>query len=200
MSNFSAIIPVADMDAANQALEALGYGPNNFSVPAFNGANPGFGLFHAWDDPAFQAAVETIPNVTITIGPTPPSALVTEATDLVGATWAQNALPLTGIVTPGLYYYTDGSMWWVIQQYDTNTWPDPYAPGLQALVIPARMPGVVTVWVQPLNQFGAYYLVNPFTNAPDETEHNGQTWFVSQADGAGFNVWEPGVFGWTVKT
>jgi len=26
--------------------------------------------------------------------------------------------------------------------------------------------------------------------------HNGQTWEVAQADGAGNNVWEPGVFGW----
>jgi hypothetical protein len=91
-------------------------------------------------------------------------------------------------------------MWWVIQQYDTAIWPNPYAPGLTALVIPARMPGVVTVWVQPTNQFTAYYLVNDFTGKPDEVTHNGQTWFASQGDGAGLNIWEPGVFGWTVKT
>jgi hypothetical protein len=200
MTNFSAIIPVADMDAANQALEAQGYGPNNFSVPAFNGANPGFGLLHSWSDSAFQTAVEALPNVTLSSLPDSPEVLVTEVTDAVGATWAQNALPLTGVVTPGLYYYIDDSLWWVIQQYDTNIWPDPNAPGLQALVVRARIPGEVTTWVQPINQFTAYYLVNPFTNAPDEVTHNGQTWFVSQGDGAGLNIWEPGVFGWMVKT
>ena len=26
---------------------------------------------------------------------------------------------------------------------------------------------------------------------------NGRKWQVTQADGAGNNVWEPGVFGWT---
>ena len=200
MSNFSAIIPVASMGAANEALEILGYGPNNFSVPAFNGANPGFGLFHAWNDPAFQADVAAIPNVTISTLPDNPETLVTEVTNAVGATWAQNALPLTGVVTPGLYYYVDDSMWWVIQQYDTAIWPDPNAPGLQALVVPARMPGEITTWIQPLNQFTAYYLVNAFTGEPDEVTHNGQTWFASQGDGAGLNIWEPGVFGWTVKT
>jgi hypothetical protein len=200
MTSFSAIIPVADMNAANNALEELGYGPNNFTVPAFNSAQPGFALFHAWDDPAFRAAVELLPNVIITSGEATPAVTVTAACNEVGATWAQNALPLAGVVTPGLYYYTDGSLWYVIQQYDTAVWPDPNAPGLQALVVPARMPGVVTAWVQPINQFTAYYLVNPFTNAPDEVTHNGQVWFVSQGDGAGLNVFEPGVFGWTVKS
>ena len=27
---------------------------------------------------------------------------------------------------------------------------------------------------------------------------NGQDWYVSAADGAGNNVWEPGTYGWTV--
>jgi hypothetical protein len=200
MSNFSAIIPVAEMGQANASLEAQGYGPNNFSIPAFDSARPGFALFHAWSDPAFRTAVELLPNVIITSGEETPAGNVTAACNEVGATWAQDALPLTGVVTPGLYYYTDDSMWWVIQQYDTAIWPDPYAPGLQALVVPARMPGVITVWVQPINQFTAYYLVNPFTGLPDEVTHNVQTWVVDQADGAGFNIWEPGVFGWVVKS
>jgi hypothetical protein len=129
-----------------------------------------------------------------------PWALVADVTAQTSTTWAQNALPLTGVVAPGLYRYSDGSLWWVIQQYDTAIWPDPRAPGLTALVIPARVPGEVTVWVQPTNQFTAYYLVNAFTGLPDEVEHNGQIWFASQGDGAGLNIWEPGVFGWTVKT
>lgn len=27
--------------------------------------------------------------------------------------------------------------------------------------------------------------------------HNGFTWKVTQADGSGNNVWQPGVYGWT---
>ena len=202
MNNFVAIIPVEEMEQANASLEAQGYGPNNFSVPAFNGANPAFGLFHAWADPVFETVVEAIPNVVIQYDTGDPVATVTAACDSVGAQWAQSALPLVGVVTPGLYYDVVDNLvryWYVIQQYDTVTWPDPTAPGLEALVVPARMPGVVTKWVQPLNQFTAYYLVNPFTGAPDEVEHNGQAWFVNQADGAGLNIWEPGVFGWGLK-
>jgi hypothetical protein len=200
MSNFSAIIPVAEMAQANASLEAQGYGPNNFSIPAFDSAQPGYALLHSWVGGDFRAAVEALPGVVVDDSISIPSQTVTAVTNAVGATWAQNALPLTGVVTPGLYYYIDDSLWYVIQQYDTAIWPDPYAPGLTALVVPARMPGVITVWVQPTNQFTAYYLVNPFTGLPDEVTHNGQVWFVSQADGAGLNVFEPGVFGWTVKS
>ena len=39
--------------------------------------------------------------------------------------------------------------------------------------------------------------VNPFSGKPDQRTHNGFTWKVTQADGSGNNVWEPGVFGWT---
>ena len=53
------------------------------------------------------------------------------------------------------------------------------------------------IWVQPLDQFAAYKLVNPFTGQGDRCTHNGKTWYVSQADGAGSNVWAPGVYGWT---
>jgi hypothetical protein len=74
------------------------------------------------------------------------------------------------------------------------------APGwVQALVRRwARVPGSVAPWVQPLDQFDAYKLLNPFTGQPDKATHNGQTWRVSQADGAGNNVWAPGAFGWVV--
>lgn len=203
MNNFSAIIPVANMQSANDALEAQGFGPNNFTIPAYNGANPGFAALHAWFDQSFLSAVEALPNVVINMSVAPPTGQVSDVTFSVGAQWSQSALPLEGVVTPGLYYDVVDELkryWWVIQQYDTATWPDPAAPGLEALVVPARMPGEVTKWVQPLNQFFAYYLVNPFTGLPDETEHNGQVWYVSQADGAGLNIWEPGIFGWTVKS
>jgi hypothetical protein len=201
MSNFSAIISTDLMASANAELEAKGYGPNNFSVPAYAGANPTYALMHSWSDAQFQADVALIAGVTINDTDSDPYASVTAVTTDVGATWANNALPLTGVVTPGLYRYSDNSLWWVIQQYDTATWPDPYAPGLTALVIPARTPGVATEWVQPTNQFTAYYLVNPFTALPDEVYFEGLSYKVTQADGAGLNVWPPagvGAFGWSL--
>lgn len=46
----------------------------------------------------------------------------------------------------------------------------------------------VSIWTQPLGATDAYA-------AGDVVEHNGQQW-VSDVDG---NVWEPGVYGWSVK-
>lgn len=46
----------------------------------------------------------------------------------------------------------------------------------------------VNIWTQPLGATDAY-------NMGDEVSHNGQIW-TSDIDG---NVWEPGVYGWTVK-
>ena len=36
--SITAIIPVAQMQAANASLEAAGFGPRNFSVPAYGAA------------------------------------------------------------------------------------------------------------------------------------------------------------------
>jgi len=44
---------------------------------------------------------------------------------------------------------------------------------------------------------GAHKLLSPFTGQPKTCTHKGFTWKVTQADGAGNNVWEPGVYGWT---
>ena len=194
-SNFSASIPAADMQAANAELEELGHGPNNFAVPAYAGPSPSVALLHSWGDPAFEAAVASLPNVTITQG-TDPVAMTTAAAEAKGSTWGSDAQPLTGTVSPGLYRDSESVLWWVIQSYDTATYPDPTA--IPALIRRAKVPGQAAPWVQPLDQYDAYKLVNPFTGAPDTCTHNGSTWQVTQADGAGNNVWEPGVFGWTV--
>lgn len=202
MSGFSAIIPVANMAAANATLEAQGFGPMNFAAPAFSSAQPSHAMFHAWNDPLFRAAVEALPNVVIQDGLETPRETVNVMASNIGVDWAQSAKPFEGVVMPGLHYRMVNNLpeyWWVVQQYDTAVWPDPSAPGLLALVVPARMPGEVTNWVQPINQFTAYFLVNAFTGKPDEVFHNGQVWFVSQGDGAGLALFEPGVFGWTVR-
>lgn len=193
MSNFSASIPVADMQEANATLEEAGYGPDNFSVPAYSGPSPTVALLHAWGDPGFEAAVAAIPNVTITQG-NDPIAMTSAAATAKNSAWANDAKPLTGNVTPGLYKDTAGVLWWVIQSYDTAVYPDPIL--IPALIREAKVPGQVLPWQQPLDKYAAYKLVNPFTGEPDQCLHQGKQWAVTQADGAGNNIWEPGVFGW----
>ena len=53
--------------------------------------------------------------------------------------------------------------------------------------------GGYPVWTQPLGATDAYKI-------GDIVSHNGQLWKCTQGDGAGLNVWEPGVFGWEVYT
>ena len=194
MSNFSASIPAANMQAANLFLAEEGYGPNNFSVPAYNGPTASVALLHGWGDPAFEAAVASIPDVVIVQG-SDPIEMTSEAADSAGSTWGNDAQPLEGYVTPGLYKDSANVLWWVIQAYDTDVYSDPAA--IPALIRQAKIPGQALPWVQPLDQYDAYKLVNPFTSEGDLCTHNGSTWQVTQADGSGNNIWEPGVFGWT---
>jgi len=193
--NFSASIVADLMAAANAELDTRGFGPGNFSVPTYAGPSPSVAILHCWNDPVFEAAVAAIPGVTIQQGLATPAVTVTTLCDALGTDWGGDAPLLTGSVTPGLYRDDDGVLWWVIQAYDTATWPDPVL--VPALVRQAKIPGERLPWVQPLDQFDAYKLVNPFTGGPDLCTHNGQDWQVSEADGAGNNIWEPGVFGWS---
>jgi hypothetical protein len=195
MANFSASIPVANMAAANTTLEAAGYGPHNFSVPAYAGPSPAHALLHAWSDAEFEAAVAAIPGVVIQQGLSDPISTTSAVANTVGADWSAQAQPLIGTVTPGLYRDAAGVLWWVIQSYNTATYPNPSV--IPALIRQAKVPGESLPWVQPLDQYDAYKLVNAFTGRPDQCAHNGFTWKVTQADGDGNNVWEPGVFGWT---
>ena len=197
MTSFCAIIPVADMQAANTTLENDGYGPDNFSVPSYStGPNASYASLHSWNDPDFETAVKAIPNVSWEQSVGDPVARTSALMETKGAEWGADAPLLTGVVTPGLYKDTDGKLWWVIQSYDTAVYPDPVL--IPALVRAARVPGEVTVWLQPIDQYDAYYVTNPFTGEPDQVTHNGQQWAVSEGDAAGLNVWEPGVFGWVV--
>lgn len=214
MSNFSASIPTDLMQAANDWLNNVeqdplrqSFGPNNFRVPAYAGPTASYALMHSWGDPIFEAAVASIAGVTIVYEGEPtadpevpmsgdPIALTNTVAANGGTQWTGDAEPLTGIVTPGLYRDADNVLWYVIQTYDTAIYADPYA--IPALVRLAKIPGKALPWIQPIDQFDAYLLVNPFTGAGDRCTHAGETWYVTQADGAGNNVWEPGVFGWTI--
>lgn len=187
--SFSASIPVANLDAANAALEAAGFGPGNFSVPVYGNLRATHATLHAWTDAAFLAAVEALPGVTVSSAGETPQERVENATAGQGQ-YAGDATPLEGTVSPGLHVDADGALWWVIQGYNTATFPDPTI--IPALIRRARVPGETLPWVQPIDQFDAYLLADPFTGEAETVMHNDKTWRTN----TDLNVWEPGVFGW----
>jgi hypothetical protein len=195
-----AIIPVANLLAANAALEEQGFGPRNFSVQCFGPTGATHAALHCWPDAAFLAAVQALPGVVVNPSAGDPVASTDELIEAQGARWGDKLpeLPSEGNVTAGQLYQLNRKIWSVIQSFDRITFPLP-PETYPALLRELRRPGEVSAWRQPLDQFDAYKLVNPFTGLPDEATHLGQTWVVSQADGSGNNVWEPGVFGWTVQ-
>jgi len=78
----------------------------------------------------------------------------------------------------------NGKLW--KSTIDGNVWE----PGVSAWHDQPEIEGVYPTWMQPTGGHDAYSM-------GDRVTHNGATWEVTQADGAGNNVWEPGVFGWT---
>lgn len=183
-----AIIPVANLAAANASLEAAGFGPRNFSVPAYGATGATHAALHAWGDSAFVAAVKAIPGVVWEESGGDPIARTQALIAAQGAKWGDQApaLPTTGNVTAGgLYHFEDG-VWSVIQTFSRTTYgahPNTYP----ALIRKLRDPSKTEAWRQPLDQFDAYKLVNPFTGKADECTHGGKTWRTKVDN----NVWEP---------
>ena len=213
--SISAICPVASLAAANAALEAAGHGPNNFSVPAYAGPGATHACLHCWDSPAFLASLQAIPEVTILAGPVDTGEVDGEGNPITvdldpqertkkvaedqGAVFAKDAeeLPSSGMVTANtLYRYGEDDLWYVIQSFNRTTYgahPSTYP----ALIRRVRNPYAVEEWTQPLDQFDAYKLINPFTGEPDHAYIGETLYHVTQADGSGNNVWSPTAFGWT---
>ena len=200
-----AIIPVASIVSANNLLNNTAgtqgkpsHGPNCFSVPAYTGLTATHGALHAWNDPVFEASVKAIPGVVWEVSNGDPITRTKALIEAQGAKWGAQApqLPSTGTVTAGELYRYNSLLWSVIQTFSRTTYgadPSTYP----ALIRRIAEPGVVCEWWQPLDANDAPKLVNSFTGKPDRRTHNGSTWVVSQADGSGNNVWEPGIFGWT---
>lgn len=198
--SISAIVPIASLLSTNTTLEAAGHGPNNFSVPAYAGPGATHAVLHCWDSPEFLAALQAIPEVTISSdGDLDPIARTLAMIEDAGAQWGVMSpdLPSSGTVTAGTLYRFDESLWYVIQTFNRSTYgahPSTYP----ALIRRVRNPQVVKAWQQPIDQYDAYRTVNPFTGQPDQVTHNGETWYVTGVDGSGNNIWEPSVFGWTI--
>lgn len=200
-----AIIPVANLLSANNLLNntagtpgVKSFGPGNFSVPAYTGLSATHAALHSWNDPEFEAAVKAIPNVVWEISEGNPVTRTKALIEAQGAKWGAQApqLPDTGTITAGSLYRFDNLLWSVIQTFSRTTY-NAHPSIYPALIRTVHEPGVVAPWKQPIDQYDAYKLMNPFNGKPDRCTHNGFTWEVSQADGGGNNTWEPGVFGWT---
>ena len=144
-----AIIPVANILTANATLlgtaEApTGFGPNNFSVPCYTGAATTHGALHSWDDAAFEAAVQAIPNVVVQIGTGDPVARTKALIEAQGAKFGAQSpqLPSSGTVTAGSLYQFDTDLWSVIQTFSRTTYgahPSTYP----ALIRRVHVPGEV---------------------------------------------------------
>ena len=194
---FTVTIPVANITTANTILQTAGWGPNNFSVPLWtNGVMPSVAsLHHIGNDPAFRMACAALVGATVRdygqliVG-------MDDTATAVGARWGGNAPLLQGSVTPGLYRAIPadgGSLWWVIQAFNRTTFNLALST-YPALVRQARVPGEVSPWVQPVDQFDAYWTKNPFTGLPDRVTYNGRVWRSIVAE-ATPNVWTPGTAG-----
>lgn len=201
-----AIIPVASMVSANDTLNnsagtpgIKSFGPNNFSVPAYTGAAATHGALHSWSDAEFETAVKAIPGVVWEISNGDPVTRTQALITAQGAKWGAQApqLPSTGNVTAGSLYRFDNLLWSVIQTFSRTTY-NAHPSTYPALIRTVHEPSVVAPWKQPLDQYDAYKLVNPFNGKPDLCTYNGSKWKVTQADGAGNNVWTPGTYGWQV--
>lgn len=195
-----AVIPVANLLVANTTLELVGFGLHNFSVPAYAGPGATHAALHSWDDSEFEAAVQEIPGVVVEIGSGDPMTRTQTLIAAQGAQWGDQApaLPTSGnALSNTLYRYTDGTLWWCIQTFNRSTY-NAHPSTYPALIRRVRNPYAIEEWQQPIDQYDAYKLINPFTGKPDQVTYNGETLYVTGVDGSGNNVWEPGTYGWTV--
>jgi hypothetical protein len=194
-----AIIPVSTIASANQTLAELGHGEQNFVVATYGASGPTHAGLHAWEDSVFIQNIKSIPGVLVNEETGDPVVRFRNLVAQTNSRWGENApvLPTTGNAVAGTLYNYNEELWWCIQTFNRSTFSAPPAT-YPALIRRIRRPDEVLPWKQPIDQFDAYKLNNPFTGKPDKVTHNGQTWVVVQADGAGNNVWQPGVFGWAV--
>jgi hypothetical protein len=81
--------------------------------------------------------------------------------------------------------YHDGHLW--RSTCDGNVWE----PGVSAWHPESNIEGVLPAWIQPTGAHDSYPM-------GFEVTHEDQNWYVTATDANGHNVWEPGVFGWTV--
>lgn len=189
-----AILPVANLLAANAALQAKGFGPGNFSVVSFTGGAATHAALHAWHDPAFVAAVKAIAGVVTDEGTGDPVARTKALIEAQGAQWGAQApvLPDGPVTANTLYRYEDG-LWRVIQPHYRSVYGGDPAQ-YPALIKRARQPGVAEPFVQPTGVHDAYRKPDPFTGVGELCLWGGKA-YRTKIDA---NTWSPGGYpaGW----
>jgi len=191
--SIAATVPVAHMAAVNAALEEAGFGPNNFSVPLRTGtADATHAGLHAWHDPAFLAALQAIPEVTVQTevqgvdDEGNPVTLYPEGSELFEAhtqehalEWSDPTLWHQNPVMKGDQRTHGGKLWESLIDY--NVWEPPIG---WREVVSSGYPE----WVQPTGAHDAY-------NTGDRVSFEGSN-YESVIDA---NVWSPTAYpqGWT---
>lgn len=80
-----AIVPVANLDAANEALADAGFGADNFSVPAYTAGVVTHAALHMWPDPAFLEVLETLDGVVLDLDDGDPRSRIQALVEAQGA-------------------------------------------------------------------------------------------------------------------
>jgi hypothetical protein len=180
--SFSATIPAASVDTANAALEAQGFGPNNFSRPARTGTGDAThaGL-HSFRSGTFRTAVAALPGVQMTDGASATDVTFPAHCAARSMEWTSQENWYADPIMIGERRTYAGKEWESLVDY--NVWTPPVAwREIVAVGHPA--------WVQPTGAHDAYPLNFVVT-------HNG----VNYRSTIPANTTVPGenvVFGWWV--
>ena len=166
-------------------------------MPAFGNGNPTHGCLHDWGTkPAFVAAIKAQAGVTWNEGTGDPAARLRTLLAAANAQWGAEAppLPSSGMTVAGRHYrFNETELWLSIVAFDRSIWTGPPSGLAASIIRRARWPGEILPWVQPIDQFDAYFTVNKFTGQPDRVTHNGRLWRSIVANVP--NVWPPGTAG-----
>jgi len=195
LMSISATIPQDKVAEANDALEALGFGPGNFSVPLRSGTEGAThaGL-HSWDDSSFLAALQglDITGLEITVGVTVetedgPVQINDNLAPNFDYHAASKALEWEGVdqwfvnpIMTGDQRTFNGKLW--VSLIDYNVWEPPI--GWREIVAEGY-----PEWVQPTGSHDAY-------NIGDRVSFQGSDYeSIINA-----NVWSPTAYpaGWTL--
>lgn len=180
--SISASIPVALMQAANEALEAQGFGPANFSVAAkSSGESATHAGLHCWPFPAFEAALTAMknsgnfPGLTISSGDFQAHATAQALEWSDPTNWTQNP------VMKGAKRTYNGKTWESL--LDFNVWTPPVG---WREVVASGWPE----WIQPTGAHDAYKI-------GDKVTFQGKR-YTSLIGG---NVWSPTAYpqGWKLE-
>lgn len=169
------------MDAANVELEELGHGPGNFQVPLREGSESAThaGL-HAWDDPRFEEALDSLDYPTLTIRKDPGFEVnFQQHTEDQALEWSDPTDWFDNPIMTGDQRTFDGKLWESLMDY--NVWAPPI--GWREVV-----ENGYPEWVQPTGAHDAYAVGERVTH--DNPNDGGAIWVYESVIPA--NTTEPG--------